>query len=286
MHISPYNPRGVRSGLIKPLANFPLRLWRDKEYRRLNRYFYSLKGKTRFTPGELRYEGERKIRYCDSSSFLSAFDEIFVNRIYDDVGLGDAERLFFVDAGANIGLASLYWSLHYPGCEGVAFEPDREIFEVLKANLAAWDSSIEPICAALSSSEGEMEFLAEGADAGRLAGSQAAAGDAGRKVAVRTVRLSSFLDRQVDLLKLDVEGAEMEVIREIEPALQSVRRIFVEAHSFRGERQDYGELIHLLQDNGFRCNVEVASSQWDGLHLLQGSTDMDLNLNIYGTRLS
>ncbi|MGI9242529.1 MAG: hypothetical protein ACR2RV_17155, partial [Verrucomicrobiales bacterium] len=94
MPISPYNPRGVRSALLKPLANFPLRLWRDKEYRRLNQYFYSLKGKPRFKPGELRYEGDRKIRYCDSSSFLSAFDEIFVNRIYDDEDLGPGDGLY------------------------------------------------------------------------------------------------------------------------------------------------------------------------------------------------
>ena len=117
MHVSPYNPRGVKSAVIKPLVKFPMRLWRDKEYRRLNRYFYGLMGKRRFTPGELKYDGDRRIRYCDASSFLSAFDEIFVNRIYDDPSMGTGGGpLFFIDAGANIGLASLYWSLHYPGC--------------------------------------------------------------------------------------------------------------------------------------------------------------------------
>jgi FkbM family methyltransferase len=283
MYVSPYNPRGLKSGLIKPLVNFPRRLLRDREYRRLNKYFYALKGKQRFTPGELRYDGERLIRYCDAPSFLSAFDEIFVNRIYDDPGLSEDGPLYFIDAGANIGLASLYWSLHYPGCEGVAFEPDGEIFKVLESNLKAWNAAIRPVCAALSSSEGELEFISEGADAGRLAD-----GDSGgaKKVTVRAEKLSTYLDRPVDLLKLDVEGAELEVIREIVPALPIVKRIFVEAHSFCGQPQDYGELIHLLQDSGFRCNVEVASSQWHGLHRLSGSTDMDLNLNIYGTRLA
>ena len=53
----------------------------------------------------------RDIRFCDNASFLSAWDEIFVNRIYD---IEDGEAPLLVDAGANIGLAALFGNRVFP----------------------------------------------------------------------------------------------------------------------------------------------------------------------------
>ena len=48
---------------------------------------------------------------------------------------------------------------------------------------------------------------------------------------VKTVKLSDYIDRPVDLLKLDIEGAETAVIEELGEKVALARRIYVEVHS-------------------------------------------------------
>lgn len=275
--MSVYNPRGVRWGILNPLLKFPYRLLRNAEYRRLNRFHYQLKRVPRYQVGKVKYNRDLDINYCDAPSFLSAFDEIFVNSIYDFETNG--ERPYIVDGGANIGLASLYWTLKFSSCEGVALEPDPAIFSILKKNLEATKSAIVPVQAALSESEDELRFITSGCDSGRVIHDENS-----NTIKVDAVKLSSLLCRPVDLLKIDIEGAELGVLEEAAQSLSNAKRIFVEAHSFVSREQDYGSILKLLQTVGFRCYVEVPASGWRGFGQKPVGEAMDLNLNIYGIR--
>jgi len=203
---------------------------------------------------EVRFEG-RPIQLCDGPSFLSAWDEIFVNRIYD---LGPSDReLCLVDAGANIGLAPLYWKWHYGRIRYLGFEPDPVVAECCRRNLAAWGIDGELVEAALGAKEGTARFARDGADAGRVLGS--AETDGKNMLTVPVKRLSAFLPKQVDLLKIDVEGSEGEVLEEVEPLLSRVRAVFLEWHGAPGARGLAGTL-RLLEEAGFECYPQVAVS--------------------------
>ena len=65
-------------------------------------------------------------------------------------------------------------------------------------------------------------------------------------------RLRNLLERKVQLLKLDIEGAELEVLRDCGARLQNVERLFVEHHSFLGRPQQLGEFFGILEAAGFR----------------------------------
>lgn len=67
---------------------------------------------------------------------------------------------------------------------------------------------------------------------------------------VRTVTLSSLLEPlgSVDLIDLDIQGAEVEVLTEAAPALGRVRRIHVETHSSAIEEQLPSVLAHAAGD--------------------------------------
>ena len=54
---------------------------------------------------------------------------------------------------------------------------------------------------------------------------------------VKTVRLKNFLHRSIDFLKIDIEGAEYEVLKDCEEFLFNVDKIFVEYHSIYNEEQ-------------------------------------------------
>ena len=272
MNNSIYHARGWWNGLVRPAAKHARALWRDPAYRALHRFDGRLRGLGRGEAAEVIYRG-RPIRLCDGPSFLSAWDEIFVNRIYDLDGLG-GRRPVLVDAGANIGLAALYWKDRYGDFDYLGFEPDPAVAACARRNLQAWGVTGELQESALAGETGEANFISDGADGGRL-------GAGGLRV--RTVRLSQHLPQRVDLLKIDVEGAESEVLREVAPALARVENLFVEWHGKSGGG-GLGELISLLEAAGFDCHVQVAAGAARPFLRQAAAGRFFQNLNVYAVR--
>jgi FkbM family methyltransferase len=215
------------------------------------------------------------VRLCDGPSFLSAWDEIFVNRIYEiPVAAGHVPTL--VDAGANIGLAALFWKWLYGEMNYIGFEPDPTVASCCRGNLRSWGVRGELIEAALGASEGTGTFVADGADGGHLV----AEGE-GRRVAMR--RLSRLLPERVDLLKIDVEGAEADVLADVAPCLGRVRSLFVEWHAHAG-RGGLGAAIGVLEAAGFDCYVQVANGPAQPFLGDRSASPYVQNLNLYAVR--
>lgn len=76
-----------------------------------------------------------------------------------------------------------------------------------------------------------------------------------------TVDLARILAEEapVDLLKLDIEGAELEVLTHCREALREVDHLFVEYHGRHDEPQRLDELLALLRAAGFRYHLRNAS---------------------------
>jgi len=66
------------------------------------------------------------------------------------------------------------------------------------------------------------------------------------------VRLSSYIDESVDLLKLDIEGMEEIVLKEIGDKLKLIRKIKMEFHgSIVNEFNSFERILSLLESNEF-----------------------------------
>jgi FkbM family methyltransferase len=117
-----------------------------------------------------------------------------------------------VDAGANIGLHSLVMSCC--GFQVTAFEPDPKHFELLSRNMALNHcSSVEIRNAAVSSTDGELEFIrvVGNTTGSHLAGSKANPYGELQRFPVPVHAIGPFLKR-ADLLKMDVEGHEKQIV--------------------------------------------------------------------------
>jgi FkbM family methyltransferase len=273
-----YHTRGFWQALLRQPA-WHLREWsRNAAYRALHRFHRKLHRLPRKVPARVSYAG-RTIELVDGPSFLSAWDEIFVNRIYD-VPVDDGAVPTLVDAGANIGLAALYWKLRYGKFNYLGFEPDSDIAACCRRNLAAWSVSGQLIEAAVGSVQGSTTFVPDGADGGHVVSATVAAAQT-RTVLVQ--RLSAHLPANVDLLKIDVEGAEPEVLADVEPHLHRVRALFVEWHSCPG-RHGLGVAISRLESAGFDCYAQVGLGP--ARPFLQRPTPgaFAQNLNLYAVR--
>jgi len=267
-------------GLLAPLYRGAGKHLRDlvtrPAYRRL-RWMAARYGRVpRFTERTVSFQG-RTLTVPDVASFLSSYESIFVEEAY--AFRADEPRPVILDCGANIGLSVLYFKTLYPEARITAFEADPAIFRILSSNLRNNGlADVEVINAAVWSCETTLPFSVEGADGGRLD-----IGSDQNLAAVRTVRLRDYLQgRRVDVLKLDIEGAEGEVLRDCGEALAGVRAAFVEHHSFPGRKQDLGRLIQIMEEGGFRVHVSPGLVSPSPLRQLRvdASLRMDMRLNL------
>ena len=240
----------------------------------------SIRSVPRFREGFSEILG-KKIKYIDSASFCFIFDEIFRKKIYQFTS--QSGHPYIIDAGANIGLGTIYFKLLCPQSTVIAFEPDDKAYNALQYNVDSFGlTDVQLIKKGLWDDNALLMFYAEGADGGRIV----AASDEDRMVSIETERLVSYLDRKVDFLKMDIEGAEIRVIQDCQEYLTNVENLFVEYHSFADRPQQLQELLQIFSNAGFRYVIHhVGTFSRQPLVKVNRYMGMDFQLNIYGYRL-
>ncbi len=247
------------------------------DYRRRQRALARLRAVPRYQPATTDIL-ERPLELVDSASFIYMFEEIFEREIYRFNAEGESP--YVLDCGSNIGLSVIYFKRLYPRARVVAFEADDEIFAVLKRNAERWElNEVELVCRAVWSEETTLNFKHEGADGGRIEQTGSA-----HDKSVRTVRLRDYLDRRVDFLKIDIEGAETETLKDCADRLGNVENLFVEYHSFDGERQTLDTLVRILAEANFRLHVHSPNASPQPFVRRDLNAGMDLQLNIFAFR--
>jgi FkbM family methyltransferase len=130
------------------------------------------------------------------------------------------------DLGANIGLVAAHYATLYPDAEILALELDQENVSLCRRNVDRWSGRCEVLEAAAWTEDG---FVTYEIDPTREYGARVA--DRGRQV--RAISLNTLLERDgtpVDFVKLDVEGAEAQILRTNTEWAAAVRCIKVEPH--------------------------------------------------------
>jgi len=250
--------------------------WRRRELSRLSRMGRGIGGETTLI--------EPAFRFPDGQSFACQYHQFFIEQSLMFRPRSNAPRV--LDCGANAGVFTMWVTRSFPRARVLAFEPDPRICELLTGNVArcCGDSHVEIIQAALVASESaSVPFDSDDADAGRLAERM---GPGSLRVPAR--RLREYLKEDCDLLKVDIEGAEVDVIIDCEDYLSSVHNIFVEYHSFVARPQRLDELLRILRRAGFRVAIKspVAPHQPFVESATFRDLDMGLQLEIFGTRES
>ncbi len=216
----------------------------------------------RFTPGSIRML-DYELQYSDLLSFCPQWHDIFIDGALEFRVPSAAPRI--LDCGGNVGLASLFFKRRFPAARITAYEADPALFAMMKANLSANGASdVETVQAALWTTNGRVTFRAEGSDSGmidRLLGAVA-----GKSVDVPSLRLRDVIANganganrtaeRIDLLKLDIEGAEDAVLADCEPVLDRVGAIVMDLHEFAPADRQAPRVLNLLTRAGFTYAVD------------------------------
>ncbi|HZV20434.1 MAG TPA: FkbM family methyltransferase [Hyphomicrobiales bacterium] len=153
--------------------------------------------------------------------------------------LPPSEVRVIVDCGANIGITSLYLASRYPNATVFSIEPHPENFALLQRN-ATQEPRIVPIHAAVTGIPQPHVKITLGRKAWGNGITEAQDG-----FRVNAITLSGLTEKRcieyVDLLKIDIEGAEADVFRNGE-FLSKVRFGLIELHAPYDEKQFNADL--------------------------------------------
>ena len=232
----------------------------------------------RYTETLIDFEG-RPFIIPDSASFLFMYNEIFKEHIYNFNSLN--EKPYIIDGGANIGLATIYLKMLYPSATIIAFEPDPIIYTMLKRNIEVFNfKDVLLFQKGIWNEDKILDFKLEGADAGIIAAVDKSCHGTEK---IHVVSLKPFIDKPVDFLKIDIEGSETVVLRDIVNDLWKVKKIFIEYHSFINQPQSLNEIIDILTKANFRLHVSSPGLSTKAPFIeLSTYNNMDMQLNIYG----
>lgn len=203
--------------------------------------------------GEVSFLGYR-IRYLNAESLFQLYREIFVHRYYDLPVKSESPQI--IDCGSNIGMSVIFFKNKYPKARIIGFEPHPATFRTLRENIERNRfQHIDVYQQALSDRCGTIDFYVNNDGQGLEALEMSIiAGREATPIQVPTNQLSAYVDGEVDLLKLDIEGAEELVLKDLEDhgKLRSFRRIICEYHHHRDSTVDrLSRTLSLLEKAGF-----------------------------------
>lgn len=195
----------------------------------------------------------RRLLVPSQDEFATQRRQFFDEEILSGIQPPAAGEPVLVDCGANVGVCVLWFKTQFPNARVVAFEPDPIIAGCLAHNVACFDlSSVEIIEAAAWTVDGTMTFASDGVCGSRLALSSVPAQRGMSATRVRTVDLLTHLPDRITLLKLDVEGAELDLLRRCAGMLRErVSYLHVEVHEFVGTPRRLPSVLQLLAEVGF-----------------------------------
>jgi FkbM family methyltransferase len=234
----------------------------------------------RFSPVQINFL-QFKFELPDALSFIWQFKEIFVEEYYRFETNSKIPVIY--DCGANVGTSCAFFKFFYPHSKIVAFEPNPNISEYLMKNIAANSfKNIEVVKKAVWINNDGLALGLEDADGSSMHIEN-------NITQVESVRLKNYIDEEetIDMLKMDIEGAEVEVLMDCKNSLRNVKNIFVEFHSYKNNPQKLSALLAVLEESGFRYFILQPENRSKPFlnRSNKSNPGMDLQINIFAFRV-
>jgi len=169
------------------------------------------------------------------------------------------------DLGANVGVSSLFFATLYPKASIYGFEPLPENLEVCLLNYRGIANQSRVLPWAIGSKTGQAAFDCKNdSRGGRLETAQPDPNlHTTSRIQVRIISVADLIDQEglpvPDFLKIDVEGAELDVLEGIKGYANSVKLIYLETH---GEKLRSDCLVWLRNHKFQICQGADQTAIW------------------------
>lgn len=242
----------------------------EREYERLLSLYDNV---PRYTKTNISFN-KLNLTIPDFASVICQIKSILLEKIYFFDSMENNKVI--IDCGANIGLSVIYFKTLYPEAQVIAFEADPKIFSYLEQNMANNKIDAEIINKAIWTDNNGVSFLQDGADAGRIENTTTSA-------KIPSIRLRDILTqyKKITMLKIDIEGAEYEILKDCKNSLTHVDNLFLEYHSFYKEDQRLDEILKIIKENGFRYYMNTINRRVTPFIKKETGDEMDLQIEIF-----
>jgi FkbM family methyltransferase len=192
---------------------------------------------------------------------MDIFYEIFWRKIYK-MPLQLQQNKVIVDIGANIGMAALYFVIHYPSAQIICIEPDKYNYIQLQkncfpyANIKIMQAAIMPEDCFVSIKRALLQY-------NNSVGFSENEKDNVQAISMKTL-FSIFQLTMVDIMKMDIEGAEEAIFSADTTWLDNIKQLLIEIHNPKKDNacfiglQKYKFKIISLNPNAFSESVYLA----------------------------
>jgi len=188
------------------------------------------------------------------SADVWVFSQVFLNNEYnlrrfvrwDEISTfysqicAENKTPIILDLGANIGLASLYFTKNWPKARIIAVEPSEENYHVLCRNVTG-HSNVQPIMAAIASEDGAVEIANPNAYADAYRTVLASAQSTNIVPALSVQSLLQTVPKDQDyfpyIAKIDIEGFEKDLFSKNTDWVALFPLIIIELHDWLMPRQ-------------------------------------------------
>ncbi len=221
----------------------------------------------------------KTISISSSFWFLHSVHELFIDEVYK-FETGNSKPII-IDCGANWGLSIIYLKKQHPGAIITAFEPDKKIFTLLRKNIESFGfEDVTLINKAVWKNNNNLKFSSEGTLGGTITGLGIPEYNV---IEVETSRLRDVLMEyeKIDFLKIDIEAAEYDVVKDCADELHRADRLFIEYHSIPGNPQQLDEILMFVKNAGFRYYIKEAWNNMQYPFSQDKNLYYDLQLNIF-----
>ena len=201
-----------------------------------------------------------KIHAPDYETIYYLFNEIFIRGEY--FFKTKNKNPIILDCGANIGIATIFFKWLYPDSRIYAFEPDKEVFWLLKKNVEENNmKNVEIYNYAISDKDGKINLYTYKKLMGSLIASTKSFDASNSTNLADCISLSKFIKtkikvNQIDFVKIDIEGSELEVIKELYDSgiLKRIKELVIEYHYNHGSKIDL--FLEILSGVGFEYYID------------------------------
>jgi FkbM family methyltransferase len=183
---------------------------------------------------------------------IQVFTQIFIHQEYALKIDEDVNTI--IDCGANIGLASLFFLSKFPSARIIAIEPEKNNFELLKQNLQFFPSATcinkgvwnkTAILEITNYSRGEAGFI--------VSETQHTSGKSISATSISKI-IEEFGFKEIQILKIDIEGSEEQVFQDRPQWLHQVKMIFCEIHE--NMKPGLTQKIRSMLSPQFTCSIQ------------------------------
>lgn len=166
------------------------------------------------------------VRICEPD--IAVYGEAFCQ---DEFKVDCQSPQVIIDAGAYIGLSTVYYATKYPRALILAIEPNQENFEILVKNTSRY-RNVKPINAALWHKETQLNLIDGGTGAWGYMATEMDLGETLGQVQGVTIKwlMEEYCFNYIDILKIDIEGGELEVFASSQAWIDRVGVVLVELH--------------------------------------------------------